>query len=143
MVWPASNRLFDFDGVSESYRTAAEQIGGVFLPAGDAWRAAWRREASTLLYGPDGFHPSVLGTYVAALVIAGGLDGIDPRKTGARIPTASGGITIAAELATVLQDAAAEVLADPGAGANGHPAPLASPARSLFGRRQQLAQAFQ
>jgi hypothetical protein len=110
MVWPASNRAFDFDGVSDSYRTAAEQIGGVFLPAGDAWRAAWRRDASTPLYGPDGFHPSVLGTYVAALVIAARLDGIDPRQVGSRIPTASGGISIANDLATLLQDAAAEAL---------------------------------
>jgi hypothetical protein len=110
MVWPASSRAFDFDGVSDAYRTAAERIGGVFLPAGDAWRAAWRRDASTPLYGADGVHPSVLGTYVAALVIAARLDGIDPRQVGARIPTASGGISLAADLAALLQAAAAEAV---------------------------------
>ena len=42
---------------------------GLLLPAGDAWRAAWAADARLPLYGPDGFHPSPMGTYLAALVI--------------------------------------------------------------------------
>ena len=41
MVWPAFNRFFDFDGVSDSYRTAAAQTGSLLFPGGEAWRAAW------------------------------------------------------------------------------------------------------
>lgn len=69
MVWPSTDRSFDFYRVSESYRLAAESVSGLLAPAGEAWRAAWRRDPSLLLYGPDGFHPSVRGTYAAALAI--------------------------------------------------------------------------
>lgn len=69
MVWPWLSRSFDFDLVSDAYRTAAEQVDGLLFPAGEAWRAAWRKDPNLGLYGPDNFHPSELGTYVAALVM--------------------------------------------------------------------------
>lgn len=69
MVWPSVARDFDFDGVRDSYRTAAEDVRGVFLPAGEAWRAAWQQNSRLALYGPDGFHPTPLGSYVAAAVM--------------------------------------------------------------------------
>jgi hypothetical protein len=75
MVWPASSRAGDFDGVRLSYQTAARESGGIFLPAGQAWRVAWGRDRRLPLYGPDGFHPSRLGSYLAALVIYQGLMG--------------------------------------------------------------------
>jgi hypothetical protein len=73
MVWPASARVFDFDGVKLSYAAAARETGGIFLAAGEAWRAAWKRDANFALYGPDGFHPTPLGSCLAALVIYEGL----------------------------------------------------------------------
>jgi hypothetical protein len=69
MVWPSASRRGDFDGVAASYAGAATRVGGLLLPAGDAWRAAWRRDPDLPLYGPDGFHPSRLGSYLAALVL--------------------------------------------------------------------------
>jgi hypothetical protein len=69
MVWPSVARRGDFPGVSQSYAAAATNVKGLLLPAGDAWRAAWARDSSLPLYGPDGFHPSPTGTYLAALVI--------------------------------------------------------------------------
>jgi len=60
------------------------------LPAGEAWRAAWRRDSTLALYGPDAFHPSILGTYVAALVIYGGLTGRSPLGLPARLQPLSG-----------------------------------------------------
>ena len=69
-VWPESARAGVFGDVTESYRQAAASVDGVFLPAGEAWRAAWRRSPSLELYGSDGFHPTPRGTYLAALVIA-------------------------------------------------------------------------
>jgi hypothetical protein len=74
-VWPSAGRGGDFDAVSASYAGAARLTGGLLLPAGDAWRAAWRRDAALPLYGPDGFHPSPLGTYLAALTIFHALTG--------------------------------------------------------------------
>ena len=61
MVWPSQARARDFDDVSRSYTLAARDVAGLLLPAGDAWREAWRRDPSLALYGSDGFHPSGLG----------------------------------------------------------------------------------
>lgn len=69
MVWPSRARAGDVDGVARSYAAAAKAVGGLLLPAGDAWRAAWRLDASLPLYSADGFHPSPMGTHLAALVI--------------------------------------------------------------------------
>lgn len=78
MVWPALARKQDFDGVSRSYAAAAADVGGLLLPAGDAWRAAWTRDAALALYGPDEFHPSAMGSYLAALTIASQVFGVSP-----------------------------------------------------------------
>lgn len=72
-VWPESYRRSALPDVIGSYRRAAEASGSELLPAGLAWRLAWRCEPKTALYGPDGFHPSRLGTYAAALVVYGRL----------------------------------------------------------------------
>jgi hypothetical protein len=69
MVWPSTGRPGDFDAVSESYRLAAEDVGGMLFPAGEAWRAAWRRDPGLALYSPDGLHPTMAGSYLSALVI--------------------------------------------------------------------------
>src|SRR5262245_15188050 len=69
MVWPQSNRFQDFDNASMSYQLAAESVKGMLFPVGEAWRAAWRRDADVQLYSSDGLHPSVNGSYVAALVM--------------------------------------------------------------------------
>lgn len=69
-VWPESARASVFDDVTRSYFEAAASVDGLLLPAGEAWRAAWRRSPGLELYGPDGFHPTPRGTYLAALVIA-------------------------------------------------------------------------
>ena len=73
MVWPSKARDRDFDAVSKSYTLAAQDVGGTLLPAGDAWREAWRRDPSLALYADDAFHPSELGSYLAALTIWRGL----------------------------------------------------------------------
>jgi hypothetical protein len=75
MVWPESNRRAVFDAVSQSYARAAEDISGMLMPAGEAWREAWRRDPAMPLYGPDGFHPTPAGSYLAALVISEQISG--------------------------------------------------------------------
>lgn len=68
-VWTSADRMFAFDDGIESYRQAAEAVDGILCPAALGWKAAWRRDPSLPLYGPDQFHPSALGSYLAALVI--------------------------------------------------------------------------
>jgi hypothetical protein len=80
MVWPPAGRPQDFDAVRTSFQMAAQAVDGVFLPAGVAWVDAWQRNATLSLYGPDGFHPSPLGTWLAALTIYEALTGHDPRR---------------------------------------------------------------
>lgn len=104
MVWPSTARSFDFDGVSESYRMAADSVDGLLFPAGEAWRAAWRRAPSTRLYGSDGFHPSPEGSYLAALVMFGQLANTDPRN----LPLDAGKTDLPQSTVRVLQQAAAE-----------------------------------
>jgi hypothetical protein len=112
MVWPSLAREFDFDGVSDSYRIAAEQADGLLFPAGEAWRAAWEQDPDLDLYGPDGFHPSPMGSYLAALVMAAQLGEIDLQALPAEIPTTSGLVSITEELAALLQAAATEANAE-------------------------------
>jgi hypothetical protein len=71
-VWPSRERSGDFDRVVESYRLAAETTSGILIPAGTAWQAALR-EGVIPVYGPDGFHPSREGSYLAAMVLVGTL----------------------------------------------------------------------
>ncbi len=77
-VWPPLSRFGSFDAVTASYAHAAQDVGGLLVPVGEAWRAAWRRDQSLGLYGPDGFHPSPIGTYLAALVFLERLTGRSP-----------------------------------------------------------------
>lgn len=78
MVWPSQQRRGDFSGVSQSYQAASSEVGATLMPVGDAWREAWAADSKLALYGPDGFHPSPMGTYLAALVIYRQLTGTAP-----------------------------------------------------------------
>ena len=78
MVWPERARFEFFDRVRDSYALAARDVGGYFLPAGETWRAAWRVQSTLALYGGDGFHPTMAGSYAAALTIFSGLSGLPP-----------------------------------------------------------------
>jgi hypothetical protein len=111
MVWPESYRPQAFPDVSDSYRLAAEDVGGILLPAGDAWTAAWRQDADFKLYGSDGFHPTLLGSYLAACAIYGGLSGASPVGLPSRLSLRGGrAIEVSAAEARVAQAAAAEAL---------------------------------
>lgn len=69
MVWSSADRLQDFAGVSTTYKAAAKEIDGLFIPAGEAWLEVWKREPKFNLYSEDNFHPNLAGSYLAALVI--------------------------------------------------------------------------
>jgi len=109
MVWPSTSRKGDFDGVAESYRQAAAETKGLLFPAGEAWRAAWRRDSKLELYSPDGLHPTVAGSYLAALTIYQQLYAKTPVGLPATLKLRGGGkVKIADGQARLLQEAAAE-----------------------------------
>ncbi len=109
MVWPSSDRDFDFDGVAESYTLAAERVNGLLFPVGEAWRLAWQRDPDLALYGPDGFHPTESATYLAALVMFEQIADRSPVGLPAEIQLASGSVlSVAADVAAMLQEVAVE-----------------------------------
>jgi lysophospholipase L1-like esterase len=109
MVWPPADRISYFDDVRDAYALAASDVGGLFIPAGEAWRAAWRRDPKAPLYSLDDFHPSTAGSYAAALSIYGMLYKRPPQGLPARL-TLDGGrvVEVPEALAKLLQDAATE-----------------------------------
>ncbi len=111
-VWPQNARRGDFDAAMESYRLAAQDVNGLLFPVAAAWLAAWARDPALALYSPDGLHPSVAGSYLAALVMYGVLYDRSPVGLPARVRLASGAeLGVSAAVAVQLQDAAAEALA--------------------------------
>jgi hypothetical protein len=113
-AWPETERASSFPAVVASYAGAATASDAVLLPAGDAWRRALARNAALPLYGPDGLHPSELGTALAALVVHAGLTetAIESLPPSLDLP----GIDEDAEpmTARLIRSAAAEALAAAG-----------------------------
>ena len=100
-VWPARDRLAFQKEVTESYRLAAADVGGEMVPVGEAWRLAWEKDAQLPLYGPDGFHPSPLGTYAGALMLFEKLTG--RTASGSKPPR---GVKVDKITLKIVQDAA-------------------------------------
>ena len=110
MTWPSSDRRGDFERVLSSSQLAARAVGGVLLPAGQAWVAAWAIDPSLPLYGPDGYHPGELGTYLAALVIYEGITGHDARLLPARAAVAGRELSTNTTTVRMLQAVAHETV---------------------------------
>lgn len=112
MVWPSESRRSAFSAVVESYTQAADAASADLFPAGAAWLEAWERRPSLALYGPDGFHPSEAGTYLAALVVYGGITGAPLDGLPARLTRSDGGrLEVSQAQARLLQSVAAATLA--------------------------------
>jgi len=99
MSWPTSSEPQLFNAVRLSFQAAATSVNGVFMPAGDAWRAALEANPQIQLYGGDGYHPGPLGTYLAALVVYEKVTGHDARLLPAQAVVA--GVTLSTPEATV------------------------------------------
>lgn len=69
MVWPAKANLHTFDGVITNYRDAAEATHSLLCPVGERWKEYFETTGDYSYYGPDGFHPSLKGSEVAATII--------------------------------------------------------------------------
>jgi hypothetical protein len=93
-VWPSRTDLQFFDAHRLSYQRAASQVNAVFMPAGEAWQLAWQVEPDLALYSSDNFHPSALGTWLAALVIFEKVTNRDARLLPAQPIAARLGISI-------------------------------------------------
>lgn len=106
MTWPTSTRQSLFPAVHESFALAAQSVNGVFLPVGDAWLEAWRVNSAHDLYGPDGYHPGLAGSYLSALVIYEKLTGKDARALPTNIGLGAYKIQLPPDIVRQLQEAA-------------------------------------
>lgn len=107
-AWPGASRRHDFPQAIASYKLAAEDVNGLFLPVAEAWLLAWRLDPALQLYA-DGLHPSGLGAYLTAAVIYAKLLNASPANLPHSVRTRSGvGILLPAETATLLLEAAAQ-----------------------------------
>jgi hypothetical protein len=107
-VWPQSINFSDFPHSIESYRLAAEDINGLFLPGGGAWLVAFGRNSGLPLYGPDGLHPSVQGSYLAALAVFGKLFNRSVIGLPRGLQVSGGSFQLTADQALLFQQSADE-----------------------------------
>jgi hypothetical protein len=106
MVWPELSRESVWSEVTESYRAAAAAVDGVLLPAGEALRSARATDPALALFAGDGFHPTVAGTYGAALVIYAMTANVSPLGLSGR----AGDAPVAHQAAATLERSAAEAI---------------------------------
>ena len=109
-VWPESYRKASLVTVIASYRRSARAAGAMLIPAGSGWRSAWSCNHELPLYGSDGFHPSRLGTYLAALVVYGRLFAASPIGLPRDLRRFGVPFTTAPRTARLVQAAAASAL---------------------------------
>ena len=55
--------------MAASYRAAADATGATLIPAGEEWERARTRKRGLVLTEADGFHPSEMGTEIAARAV--------------------------------------------------------------------------
>jgi len=105
MIWPPEGG--SWERAITSYRLAAEGAGAGLFPVAEAFLAAWARDPELPLLGGDGFHPSSMGTYLAAVVMVAQLEGRSPVGLPHALP---GRVSVSPAAAAVLQAAAAEAI---------------------------------
>lgn len=133
MTWPAVASGDVWNKVRESFRLAAAAVGGVFLPAGEAWHIALADHPDLPLYGPDGFHPSPMGSFLAALEIYERLTGRDARTLSPQAFSAGVPFRMSADTVRFLQGAAHAANTAYGAASSMRPAPARDTVRGGAG----------
>jgi hypothetical protein len=114
-VWPTDGSAGGFDATLASYTAAAEAVDGLLIPAGEAWRAARARDPALTLTVVDGFHPSLLGSVIAAYSTWTAITGRSPVGLPGVIESPEvERITLTPELAALVQASVAEADANHG-----------------------------
>lgn len=111
-VWPVDGTEAGFDATLESYAAAAEAVDGLLIPAGEAWRGSRARDSRLSLTILDGFHPSLLGSVIAAYSTWHAISGRSPVGLPHVIESPDvERITLPPELADLVQQAVVEAQA--------------------------------
>lgn len=67
--------------VDSIYAEMAQHLGAQLAPVGSAFERALGSEPEIVLWGPDGSHPTLAGSFLAACVLYGAITGEDPRAS--------------------------------------------------------------
>jgi hypothetical protein len=67
--------------VSSAYFQVSSRLGAALAPVGSAFERALLTHPKLGLWGSDGSHPSLAGSYMAACVLYGAITGQDPSTT--------------------------------------------------------------
>jgi hypothetical protein len=92
------------NAINATYHELSELLGKPVAPAGEAWQISLTSARSIRLHDGDGSHPSLEGSYLAALVIAATITGESPQDM-----TADLGVSTA--VANLLRQYATEAVA--------------------------------
>jgi hypothetical protein len=114
-VWPTDGTEAGYDATLASYLAAAEAADGILIPAGEAWREALARDSELSLTIIDGFHPSLLGSVIAAYSTWHAIIGRSPVGLPLEIESPDvERITMTPDLAALVQTAVAAAQSDHG-----------------------------
>lgn len=69
VTWARQDQPETQRALTAAYHAIAQELGALIAPVGPAWQIAREGAADPSLYEPDGSHPSVNGSYLAACVI--------------------------------------------------------------------------
>jgi len=67
--------------IDTAYNGIARTLHAELAPVGGAFVRAWRTDPAVPLWGSDGSHPTLAGSYMAACVLYGAISGHDPRES--------------------------------------------------------------
>jgi hypothetical protein len=114
-VWPSKTRKADLEESIRSYELAAKDVQAMLIPVGTAWKNAWRLDPNVKLYDVDGLHPSMNGSYLAALVFYETLFARSSSGLPSQLKLSSRtvrSIEIDSSIANILQSAASAAVAE-------------------------------
>lgn len=106
-TWALQGRPQMWDGLAAAYGDLAARLGARVAPVGRAWREALMTWPQAPLYTEDGKHPTVYGSWIAALVLAHTLFGSDPGTAEARLEAGTVELCAIGEAAAAIGRAAA------------------------------------
>ena len=123
VTWPRRDTPQTMGAITATYTRLADSLGATLVPVGPAWMAMRQEAPKAELYIDDGSHPSPIGTYIAASVFYGVLNGksaggLPPQAFSVRgnrylpdtLPMAVAPLTLPADLVAAAQRAADRVL---------------------------------
>jgi hypothetical protein len=67
--------------IDHAYSGIAKRLHAELAPVGGAFARSWHSDPAVSLWGSDGSHPTLAGSYMAACVLYGAITGRDPRES--------------------------------------------------------------